>query len=961
VSKPFISPRYLPAGSVAGIRLAGIMLLAVVAFAVAILTFGNSIVAKPANSNVATMRPIGSGVTQPTSTTAITPATRTRINATYAALPLAFEANQGQVDPQVKYMARGNGYTLFLTGNDAVISLYSSEKNSEQTVASRTNRRIRSQSGLQKTRTLSTSVMRMHVVNGNSQARVVATDQLPGKINYYIGSDTSKWRTDVGQYARVSYEDVYRGVNLAFHGGQRQMEFDFIVAPRANPSVIKLGFRGARKISTDASGNLVLVSSNGDLMLHRPIAYQQGNDGRQSVDARFVVKANNEVAFALGPYDRSRELVIDPSVTYATYLGGTAEDDGNAIAVDGSGNAYVTGQTQSTNFPTAGGVSPDTNAGGLDAFVTKISPDGSTLVYSTYIGGGGSDSGNAIAVDASGDAFVAGGTDSIDFPTTPGAFQVTPGGMLDAFVLELSSNGGSLVYSTYLGGNGVDVANGIAVDTTGTYVVGSTKSTNFPTQGPIQLHIAGASNGFVTKLTSNGQALAYSTYLGAGTGDSAAAVAVDSSGDAYVTGSTQNPTFPTTPGAFQTTCGTDGTCNGGLDDAFVTVYNPAGSNFVYSTFLGGSNSDQGSGIAVDSSKDAYVTGLTKSSTDFKLKSPLQPVFGGGNQDAFVTELNPAGNALVYSTFLGGTQDDAGTSVAVDSGKNAYVTGQTNSPNFPTVNATQGTLGGLNDAFVTEINATGSQITFSTYLGGSLNENTAAAGVGALGAIAVDSLGANIYVTGNTASTNFPTHAPEQPASGGGTDAFVVKIAQSSTSPDFTISATTPTAVNAGSSATSTVTLTSLNGYNLAVNLNCTVSGGGSPAPACSTKSFSTNPVTPTSTGATSTLTITTTGPIGALLRPSDLFYASWLPIVGLSLAAMPLSSRSPRSKKVCGLLLLGFVMMSLFFLPACGSSSHSTPPPGCTGCTPAGNYTVTITGADAQNLSHSTQVTLTVN
>jgi len=956
VSKPFTSNRYF-SSRCAGNPLAGIAFAAAVVVAAAAL-----ILASPSMRPARADSP-GSiaGQAASAATPAITSATRARINSTYAALPLAFEANQGQVDPQVKYLARGNGYTLFLTANDAVISLYSPAENPELTADRSIDKHKPRGSRSKSTQKLSTAVVRMHLVNGNSPTQIAAADRLPGKINYYIGNDPSKWRTDVGQYARVSYQDVYPGVNMAFHGAQRQMEFDFVVAPGANSAPIRLGFSGARKISTDDSGNLVLYSPAGTLMLHRPVAYQQQNNARQPVDARFVLKANNQVGFALGPYDQSRELVIDPSVTYATYLGGTAEDDGLGIAVDSTGNAYVTGQTQSKDFPTVGGVAPNKNAGGFDAFVTKISADGSTLEYSTYIGGNGNDSGNAIALDASGDAFVTGGTLSTNFPTSPGAFQTSLRGTLNAVVFELSSNGGSLIYSTYLGGNGVDVASGIAADTTGAYVAGSTSSTNFPTHLPIQPKIAGTLNGFVTKLNPNGTALVYSTYLGGGSDDAALAIAVDSSGRAYVTGVAQNPKFPTTPGAFQTKCGTDGTCNGGLDDAFVTVYNPGGTAFVYSTFLGGSNTDEGFAIAVDSAGDAYVTGLTKSNTDFPLKSAVQPTFGGGNQDAFVTELNPTGSALVYSTYLGGNQDDAGTGIAVDAGKNAYLVGETNSSNFPTVSPTQGTPGGLNDAFVTEIKTSGSQITFSTYLGGSLNENTASAGVGPQGAIAVDSAGANIYVTGNTASSDFPTHSPEQSAFGGVIDAFVVKIAQSSTAPGFTIAATTPAAVSPGSAGTSTVTLTSLNGYALPVTLSCAVSGGGSPAPSCSAAgSFSTNPATPTSAGVTSTLTITTTGASGALLRPSNLFYASWLPIVGLSLVGFRLSSTGPLRKKLCGILLLGIAMVALSLLPGC-SSSNSTPPPPCNGCTPAGNYTVTITGADANKLSHSTPVTLTVN
>jgi hypothetical protein len=453
----------------------------------------------------------------------------------------------------------------------------------------------------------------------------------------------------------------------------------------------------------------------------------------------------------------------------------------------------------------------------------------------------------------------------------------------------------------------------------------------------------------------------YSTYLGAGTGDLATAVAVNS-GQAYVTGQAENPTFPTTTGAFQRMCGKDGTCNGGLPDAFVTVYNAAGTGYVYSTFLGGSNQDEGLGIAVNLAGNAYVTGLTSSSGDFPQKVPLQHTFGGGTTDAFVAEFNPTGTGLVYSTLLGGNQDDVANSIAVDSSGDAYVTGQTGSSNFPVTNPTvQGTLAGGNDAFVSEISPGGIALVFSTYLGGGLSENTNASSTSALGALAVDPTGANLYVTGNTLSTDFPTVSPKQSGNGGGIDAFVVKYSLP-TGPDFAIDATTPGGVAPGSSGTSTVTLAALHGYNSPVNLSCSVSGGGSPPPACSASSFSPNPQTPAAAGATSVLTITTSGGAAAMFRPAKFSYALWLPIVGMSLIGMGFSSGSSRRKKLIGVLMIAMVMTALFLMPAC-SSKGGGGGGGCSGCTPAGNYTVTITGTgtDASNTTHSTQINLKVN
>jgi hypothetical protein len=911
------------------------------------------LVSSPASRHTAASATAGTRAPQP-----LTPAARSRVQASFAALPLAFEENKGQTDSQVEYMARGNGYTLFLTANDAVFSLSSASTASRMSTIRRgTQPRANNLHKQNDTQKDSTAVIRMQLAGGNALAKVSASGQLPGKSNYFIGNDPSKWQKDVAHYARVSYQDVYPGINLAFHGAQRQVEFDFVVAAGANPAPIGFHFTGAQRIKTDDSGNLVVSSAAGDVLLHKPVAYQDQNGARQPVNAQFVLEANNQVSFELGNYDHNRELIIDPSVSYeySTYLGGSGNDEGFAIATDSSGSAYITGQTASTNFP--GSSSTNKLVGVTNVFVTKISSDGSSLLYSVYVGGSGDDNGDGIAVDGSGDAFVVGGTTSSNFPTTTGAFQTKLGtnAIGNAFVFELTPTG-TVAYCTYLGGTGADTALGMALDSGGNvYAVGATSSTDFPTKSPIQT-IAGG--GFVTKLNPTGSALVYSTYLG-GVGDSVNAVALDSSDNAYVTGRTADPTFPTTTGAFQTICGTDGTCNSGNSDAFVTVINAAGNGYVYSTFLGGSGLDVGDSIAVDSSGSAYVTGLTESTTDFPRHSALQNTFGGGGSDAFVTKFNAAGSALVYSTYLGGNQGDGGASIAVDANNNAYVTGQTASTNFPTVIPTQASLGGGNDAFVSEINPAGSQLVFSTYLGGTLDEDDG----GDYGAIAVDSSGATIYVTGNTLSTNFPTESAYQGTPGGGNDAFVVRYAQG---PTFTIGASTPNAVAPGSSASSTVTLTAFNGYSSPVNLSCSVSGTGSALPACSATSFSTNPQTPVvNPGATSTLTITTTGASSSMFVPRNIFYAMGLPILGLSLVGMSFGSSRSRRKKLLGFLMIATVMGALFLMPACGGSSGGGGGGGggCTGCTSAGSYTVTITGTgtDASATTQSTQVTLTVN
>jgi len=883
---------------------------------------------------------------------------RRQVAASFATLPLAFEPNMGQVNSKVRFLARSDGYTLFLTQNDAVFSLHSQHLESAalklrrgQEPHARNLRNEKSSGDL-------SAIVRMRFAGANQIPRIACGNVLPGKSNYFLGNDHREWHSNVPHYASVSYQELYPGVSMSFHGEQRQPEFDLLVASGADPSVINLEFKGQQRIATSDVGDLVIASSAGNILLHKPVAYQELNGKRRLVDARFVLEANHRVRFALGNYDRSHDLVIDPSVSYAysSYLGGANEDDGFGVAFDSSGNMYVTGETASTNFPEAS----NANSGGFDAFVTKISANGASLIYSTYVGGNSADSGNAIAVNpTTGVAFVAGGSASTNFPTTTGAYQTALNGSTGNAILFQLDSSGSLTYSTYLGGTGTDTALGLALDSSGNlYSVGTTSSSNFPTKNPLQSSFAG---GFVAKLNPAGGGasdLIFSTYVGAGTGDYASAVALDSSTNVYVTGRTTSPLFHTTSGAVQSAYG------GGSADAFVSVISSTGGSYVYSTFLGGGQTDVADGIAVDASGDAYVTGET-ASTDFPVQSPFQAHNGGG-YDAFIAKLNPSGSTLLYSTYLGGNLDDIGVSIAVDANNDAYITGQTLSTSgFPTVNPTQAALAGSSDAFVSEINAAGSQLLFSTYLGGSGDEDT----TGNFGSIAVDSSGYFIYVTGNTTSSSgFPTQAP-LPYSGGSTygggaaDAFVTKYAQG---PVFNLVATTPAAVSAGSSASSTVTLTSYNGYSASVTLSCSVTGTGSPLPACSASSFQPDNVVPTATpGATSALSITTTGSSGAVLYPGRFFYTLWLPILGLCFfGARGSSSRSLRNKFSC-LLTLTIITGTLFLMPACGGSNSSSGATGGSGGgssgTPAGTYTVTITGTDSNNLTQSTQIALTVN
>ena len=621
----------------------------------------------------------------------------------FAKLPLSFEANQGQTDARVKFLSRGPGYTLFLTGDEVTLELQKPGVRSQESGAGHIRSALQRTTGYGERTT--NHVLRLKLVNANRNAAVVGESALPGKSNYFIGNDPDKWRTNVPTYAKVKYEGVYPGVDLVFYGNQRQLEHDFVVAPGGDASRIALRLGGSKKVSLDAEGNLAIAVEGGEVRLQRPLVYQEDSGGRREVPGGYILRGAREVAFKVGAYDPTEPLVIDPVLEYSTYLGGSRSDFGVSIAVDSSGNAYVAGYTESSNFPTtAGAFQTSLTASAGNGFVTKLNSSGSALVYSTYLGGNNGDGAFGIAVDLSGNAYVTGYTGSSDFPTTPGAFQTTlASSSTNGFVTKLNPTGSALVYSTYLGGNADDFAIGIVVDSSGdVYVTGVAYSGNFPTTaGAFQTSFAataGNSNAFVTKLNRTGSALVYSTYLGGTGSDHGDGMAVDSLGNAYVSGFAQSANFPTTAGAFQTALA-------GSQNAFVTELNPGGSALLYSTYLGGSSSDYAVCLAVDSSGNAYVSGFARSANFPTTAGAFQTALAG-SQNAFVTELNPGGSALVYSTYFGGSDEDQGYGIAVDSLGNAYVTGYTASSNFPaTEGAFQTSLAGGQNAFVAKFENT----------------------------------------------------------------------------------------------------------------------------------------------------------------------------------------------------------------------------------------------------------------
>ncbi|MBF0568335.1 MAG: SBBP repeat-containing protein [Nitrospirae bacterium] len=683
-----------------------------------------------------------------------------QIAESYERLPIAFEANEGQTDPKVRYFARGQGYTLFMVPEGFVILMTTDESKDNIKMAS----------------------IRIKFVNRNADvAAITGVDKLPGRSNYFIGNDPRKWRTDVSAYEKVRYDKIYRGVALVVYGNQRQIEYDFVVAPHTDYKQIALRVEGAKTLKADKDGNLIIAANGNKMLMHKPLVYQETDGVKREIKGRYVVGKGNMVSFNVAAYDKDKELVIDPTLVYSTYLGGSASDSGTGIAVDSSGNAYVTGRTASTDFPTTTGTFRTSLKGTYGAFITKLNSTGTALVYSTYLGGSASDSGTGIAVDSSGNAYVAGQTASTDFPTTTGAYQTTLKGSTDAFITKLNATGTALVYSTYLGGSGNDSGTGIAVDSSGNaHVTGQTASTDFPiTTGAYQTTLKGSTDAFITKLNATGTALVYSTYLGGSGSDSSAGIAVDSSGNAYVTGTTYSTNFPVTTGAYQTTLKSE------FNNAFITKLNATGTALVYSTYLGGTGYDNGYGIAVDSSGNAYVTG-TAHSTDFPVTTGAYQTTLKSSYDPFITKLNATGTVLVYSTFLGGSGD--GAAIAVDSSGNAYVTGTTYSTNFPTTTgAYQTTLKSLANPFITKLNATGTGLLYSTYLGGSGRKVGYEGGVSCdYGyGIAVDSSG-NAYVTGYTDSTDFPvtTGAYQTTKDNSSPNVFITKLPLSSGALDY---------------------------------------------------------------------------------------------------------------------------------------------------------------------------------
>lgn len=741
---------------------------------------------------------------------AATPESTPNSNSDYVqrfnALPLSFEANRGQVDARVKYLARGQGYTLFLTSGATVLGLRGTGSGE------------------------STQWVKLVLEGANPKAAVRGENELAAHDNYFIGDDRSKWQSNVPTFARVRYHEVYPGVDLVYHGRQGQLENDFEVRSGAATREIAWRVDGASGIEIDRDGDLIVSAGKNQLRLHRPRAYQLDGNRQREVTVNYRIDGKT-VGFALGQYDPRKTLVIDPLLTYSTFLGNSGGEIAYDVAIDSSGDAYICGVTASTNFPVSAGSFQTGYAGSGDVFVAKLNPSATGILFASFLGGTGNDIPARMQLDPSGDIFLVGSTTSSNFPTTPippgtaaedkQYFQPNYNGNQDAFLTEMKPDGSGLVYSRYIGGTGTDFGTALTLDSLGdVFVVGSTNSPDLLTKNPIQPGNVGQYDAFVAEVDPAGMMI-YSTYLGGTLNDYGIGIALDSAGNIVLSGYTFSSNFPTQD-ALQSALA-------GGSDLFITKFTPGSSALLFSTYLGGASIDRLAAMTTDASGNIYLTGDTQSLDYPVTASAFQPSLTG-TDNPFLTKVGSSGSALVYSTYLGGGDTGMGTAVAVDSAGNAYVTGATGSTNFPLIDPFQkvlgisgaGNCGSTNlvsvssvvcpDAFVAKFGPLGIPV-FSSFLGGS--------GTDSGQSIAVDS-GGSIYVVGGTNSPNFPATFDSYQSAYLGTsnnsNAFLAKISPSD-GPSIAIS---PQQINFGNeplhstTQPTTITLTNVGSTAMAI-------------------------------------------------------------------------------------------------------------------------------------------------
>jgi hypothetical protein len=751
-----------------------------------------------------------------------------------------------------------------------------------------------------------------HQTNPKAEGKI----KQAGYYNYLIGNDPSKHASNVGLYKEALVKNVYNGIDLRYYFDNGYLRYDFIVQPGADPSQIKFELDGEFKEYLK-NNTLCYTTRFGEVQMQDLYVYQQSD--KKQVQAKFI-QQNGAWQFQLSAYDKTQPLIIDPLI-YSTYIGGSGFDIGVDIAVDNSGNAYITGYTSSTNYVITPGSFQTTNGGSIDVFVTKLNSTGTGLIYSTYIGGSGNDECRAIAIDGSGNAYITGFTNSNNYDITPGAFQTIIEGGREVFVTKLNSTGTGLIYSTFIGGSHEDFGYDIAIDgSDNAYVTGTTYSSDYDTTpGAFQTTNGGNYDVFVTKLNSTGNTLIYSTYIGGSANDIGNDIAIDGSGNAYITGITASTDYDITPGAFQTTYG------GGTNDVFVTKLNSTGTGLIYSTYIGGSGIDEGYSIAIDGSGNAYITGNT-ASTNYDITTGAFQTANGGSGDVFVSKLNSTGTGLIYSTYIGGSGIDEGYSIAIDGSGNAYITGNTESTNYDiTPGAFQTTNGGGKDVFVSKLNSTGTGLIYSTYIGGSSNDNG--------NDIAIDGSG-NAYVTGYTNSSDYDiTPGAFQTTKGVGTDVFVTKLSLCALPPSQPGSISGNNNVCAGS--TQTYSVAAVSG---ATSYTWTLPSGW-------TGSSTTNSISATVGANSGNITVTANNACGS----------STAQTINITVNPLPNVAANASATTVCA-----GQQVTLY---GSGANTYTWSGGVSDGVafTPLSTDTYTVTGTDANGCSDTAQITVTIN
>jgi hypothetical protein len=814
-----------------------------------------------------------------------------------------FEQNLGQADPAVRFLLRGHGFSALLTDHSIVVSLQSQRPVETP--------EIRKQA----------AVIELGFDDAGISAHLTAQDRTGFVSNYLRGNDRRRWVIGVPGFKRVLYRDAYPGIDVECRATNGRLEFDYLLRPHADPNSIRLHVKGAGRIFV-ANGDLVIITRVGDLRLLRPRAEQKAPAGTVAVPVGYRV-SGSQVTLLVGAHDPRYAVRIDPVLQYSTYIGGNAYDQANAAAVDSSGNLYLAGATQSSNFPfTSGSVNRDLSVN-REVFVCKLSANGSTLVFCSYFGGSSDQTAYAIAVDAAGGVYVAGSTDSADMPVVSAAQNSYGGGTADGFLLKLDPSGANISYATYLGGADQDYISNIAVDGSGSvYAVGRTLSSTFPvTSNAAQTRLGGSFDGFVTKFSPDGSRLIYSTFLGGSGTDIGFGVAVDANGNAFTIGITASIDFPVTQGAYQTSF------QGGAFDVYVAKLGVDGSNFVYSTYFGGSGFDEGLKVALDSAGNAYLTGSTNSS-DFPISpNAFQKKLAGGF-DAFAAKLNAAGSQLLYSTFLGGALLDSSNGIAVDESGNAMIAGYTASPDFPvTSGAVQANSGGGGDGFLAMLNGDASQLFYSGFLGGSGEDVPIAMAAGP---------NASAYLVGRTNSSDFPV-SPQALArvNSGGTDAFAARIVML---PQLNASPSSLT-VAAGGTASTSLTMGQAGPAYGAFKLSC------SNLPAGASCAFTDPQLLPS--GTTRLSIGTATAPVASLRR------AIWLALMLLPMIGV-ISGGTGRRRRL-GLSLIAAACLSL--MAGCGGGGGRPDSPIVV---QKGSYEIVVS-ATAGMLQSTTTIRLNVD